>query len=289
MFAASSIAPMRGKAALLGALGAVGLWAGIGASAQAYDVVCRDGTISHAGGRQGACSHHGGVAGGGTTTPPVIAPPAPPVDQLPPVLTAGLYVGPTVVATGSAVTPPAISLRDDVAWPVSSVGYPLFVDWGDGQIETVPYTGIVTTSVGADFSLPQHVYAAPGVFAAAVSIADPAGHATTSPLLTITVAPTVTATDGYPRVVGTPRVGRTLTCVPGGWGDPAARIQYAWLRSGRVVASRVGTTYRVGRADQGRRIACRVTASNAISKATATSRARSVSRPLVRGPLRRGG
>lgn len=76
-----------------------------------------------------------------------------------------------------------------------------------------------------------------------------------------------------PSIVGQPRVGRALQCRRGGWdGTVPIRYAYAWLRNGRPLRGSRGVRYVVRRADRGRSLACRVTASNAARSLSATSR-----------------
>ena len=63
-----------------------------------------------------------------------------------------------------------------------------------------------------------------------------------------------------PVVSGTPKVGKQLHAGSGSWSPRPARVTYTWLRNGKVVPGRTGTSYAVGRADRGKRIQVRVTA-----------------------------
>ena len=77
-----------------------------------------------------------------------------------------------------------------------------------------------------------------------------------------------------PTLRGTPTVGSVLTCRPGTWtGTGPIVFSYRWLRGTRVLAGLVGNSRRLGRADAGRSVACRVWAGNARGAAAATSRA----------------
>jgi hypothetical protein len=75
-----------------------------------------------------------------------------------------------------------------------------------------------------------------------------------------------------PSVQGRPRVGGSLLCRRGTWqGTVPIRYAYAWLRNGRAVRGAGGARYVVRRADRGRRIACRVSATNAARSLSVTS------------------
>jgi hypothetical protein len=77
-----------------------------------------------------------------------------------------------------------------------------------------------------------------------------------------------------PKVIGTPRVGRRVTCTVGSWtAQPPIRAYAAkvsWKRGSRTVGS--GATRTVTRADVGRKLSCSVTVTNAVGSGRATSR-----------------
>jgi hypothetical protein len=77
-----------------------------------------------------------------------------------------------------------------------------------------------------------------------------------------------------PSIQGRPRVGRRLVCRRGTWdGTAPIRYAYAWLRNDLPVRGGGGPQYTVRRADRGRLLACRVTATNAARSLAARSRA----------------
>lgn len=89
-----------------------------------------------------------------------------------------------------------------------------------------------------------------------------------------TVIPTGATSVAAPTIGGLPRPGSALSCSTGLWsGTPPITFAYAWLRDGVVIPGQSGTAYTVTAADVGRRIACRVTGSNAAGAAVATSAA----------------
>ena len=83
-----------------------------------------------------------------------------------------------------------------------------------------------------------------------------------------TVVPPASTSD--PRIIGTARAGRTLTCAPGSW-TGAAGFAFAWLRDGKPVSGAARSAYTARRGDAGHALQCRVTARNAGGTATATS------------------
>ena len=246
------------------------------ATASAYMVYCKDGTISYAGGKSGACSHHGGVAGG---PPSGSGSTAPPVDSSPPTIVASAPTtsgGP--VSAGKPVTPPAFSVSDDVAWPYQADGYPATVDWGDGSAPTVVrFFPSSLAYVSVSVTAPAHTYVTAGAFTITVTVLDPAGRSTTATLLTATVVQPVAAPERYPRLSGTPRVGRLMSCRAGFWA-PDAQIKYRWLINGNTVPGRFGRQFRLRKRDVGSRVACRVLAVNEVSSGVATSSSKRVGR-----------
>jgi surface antigen len=64
-----------------------------------------------------------------------------------------------------------------------------------------------------------------------------------------------------PRVTGTARVGQVLRATPGSWSVGGTAIRYQWLADGSAVRGATGRTFTPGRAQQGRRVSVRVTAS----------------------------
>jgi hypothetical protein len=80
-----------------------------------------------------------------------------------------------------------------------------------------------------------------------------------------------------PVLQGVPAVGHRLTCRQGSWsGSPPLVFSYRWLRGGKVLAGAIGDSRRLGVADAGKLISCRVWAANATGVAQATSQARLV-------------
>lgn len=74
-----------------------------------------------------------------------------------------------------------------------------------------------------------------------------------------------------PRVTGSARVGRRLTCSAGTWtGAPA--LTYVWKRSGMTIEDQTKKTYTVRKADRRRSLKCTVTATNAGGKVSVASK-----------------
>jgi hypothetical protein len=147
------------------------------------------------------------------------------------------------------------------------------VDWGDGSSAAVSFPGISTPSVSVSITLPPHTYVLPGDFKVSVTVVDPASHSATATVTTAAIVPSLAPTARYPRLVGTPKVGRTLTCKPGDWGDDEAEIEFRWKVNGTRIPGFSDDTFRVRRRDQGRRLTCQVIERNAAFAARATSNA----------------
>lgn len=75
-----------------------------------------------------------------------------------------------------------------------------------------------------------------------------------------------------PTISGTVAVGQTLTAANGTW-TGAATITYTrqWLRDGVAISGATATTYVVQAADQTHKLSVRVTATNSVGSASATS------------------
>jgi Collagen triple helix repeat (20 copies) len=78
---------------------------------------------------------------------------------------------------------------------------------------------------------------------------------------------------GVTTIAGTPSVGEELTCIPSGFSGNGVDLSYEWLRSGVVIEGEDEATYTLVAADQGRAVACRVTATNSAGDADSTSEA----------------
>ncbi|GAA3539627.1 hypothetical protein [Nocardioides daeguensis] len=62
-----------------------------------------------------------------------------------------------------------------------------------------------------------------------------------------------------PVLSGKAKAGKKLRASAGTWSPAPSSVTYTWLRNGKVVAGRTGATYKLGKADRGKRIQVRVT------------------------------
>jgi hypothetical protein len=94
-------------------------------------------------------------------------------------------------------------------------------------------------------------------------------------------------------VAGTPKVGRVLSAAVAG-GSPGASVEFQWLNDGAVIPGATAATYRVVKADGGRRLSVRATSSQAgLASVSSESGMRGVaafysSRPKVKGSAKVG-
>ncbi|MGH2873739.1 MAG: hypothetical protein ACRDL5_14915, partial [Solirubrobacteraceae bacterium] len=91
---------------------------------------------------------------------------------------------------------------------------------------------------------------------------------------------TVPVDTARPVISGRPDHGRTLGCSTGGWTQAPTAFAYLWSRDGTPLIGATAHTYRVQQLDEGSRLTCTVTASNAAGAGgPATSAAVSVEVP----------
>ena len=91
-----------------------------------------------------------------------------------------------------------------------------------------------------------------------------------------------------PRIVGPNVVGYRIACKNGSWVWPgAASFTVQWLRAGKLRPGQASTSYKVGSADVGKKLACRVTlhaTTGALASATSSGSTAGVRLTLVRAP-----
>ena len=94
----------------------------------------------------------------------------------------------------------------------------------------------------------------------------------TSNATTITGANTAPVNTVAPAVTGANVVGSVLTCGTGTWtGNPTPTFTYAWYRGAGAISGATANTYTLVTGDVGQNITCRVTGTNVVDSATATS------------------
>jgi hypothetical protein len=94
-----------------------------------------------------------------------------------------------------------------------------------------------------------------------------------------TISPQPKPPRGYakspaPKVSGKTKKGRTLTLKTGAWSPKPDRISIKWYRNGKQIKTKAKTTYKLVRADVGKRITAGITVSGiGLQTVTATSKA----------------
>jgi hypothetical protein len=62
-----------------------------------------------------------------------------------------------------------------------------------------------------------------------------------------------------PKVSGTAKVGKKLTAKPGAWKPKGVKLSYQWLRGGKSIKGATTSTYKVVKADVGKKLSVKVT------------------------------
>jgi hypothetical protein len=110
-------------------------------------------------------------------------------------------------------------------------------------------------------------------------VAQSAGGTTASAFLTLTTPAVKPVSKAKPKLRGTARVGRTVTCTSGTWlGAPAPKLTYRWRIGTRVSSRYRSSRLKLASSMRGRKVACVVTARNAAGSVTARSPAVTVRR-----------
>jgi len=68
-----------------------------------------------------------------------------------------------------------------------------------------------------------------------------------------------TFTAPTPKISGTRKVGRTLTAKPGTWNPAPVVLTFQWYRSGKLISGASAVTYRLVKADKGKKLTVKVT------------------------------
>ena len=85
-----------------------------------------------------------------------------------------------------------------------------------------------------------------------------------------------TLTGVTPKITGTAKVGKILTTVPGSWKPAGTRLSYEWYRNSSKIKGATARTYRLVKADKGKKIRIKVTGRNTgyttLTKTSATTK-----------------
>jgi hypothetical protein len=147
---------------------------------------------------------------------------------------------------------------------------------GYGPAYSAPFK--ITFTGAGNYLLCGYVQGDFSTFAAGQLRGVVSGGSTPKPTPTPTPLPTPTPTptpaSAKPDVIFHPWITRkrhVLTCHPGTWANQPTSRAYRWSVKGRGKAVASGRTLKVRRSLRGRKLVCRVTASNAAGRATASS------------------
>ncbi|HSV38934.1 MAG TPA: hypothetical protein VLI04_09260, partial [Nocardioidaceae bacterium] len=66
-----------------------------------------------------------------------------------------------------------------------------------------------------------------------------------------------------PKLKGTFKVGKIITCAKGTWSPTPDSYKYAWFRGAKKIAGATKATYKLVKADKGKKVACQVTVKKA--------------------------
>jgi hypothetical protein len=91
-----------------------------------------------------------------------------------------------------------------------------------------------------------------------------------------------------PRITGRAQAGSTLSCTQGRWRWSPQSFKYTWLKNGRATNTH-RRRLKLAKADAGKRLSCRVTASNPAGRANATTRSIKVKAKPPKKPTGGGG
>lgn len=112
-------------------------------------------------------------------------------------------------------------------------------------------------------------------------VRDAAWNLSDEATVTITVAPG-TITSPVPTVLGTARVGRTLSAGTPTWGPGTVTKSYRWLRNGAAITGATAASYKLTAADLGKKVSVRVTGTKAgYPTVVRTSLAKTVARGIL--------
>lgn len=101
---------------------------------------------------------------------------------------------------------------------------------------------------------------------------------------TITAQKALTKTP-TPKITGTAAVGKTLKAVAGTWAPAKVTLKYQWLRGGKAISKATKSTYKLVKADVGKKISVKVTGSKShYTSVSKTSKAVTARYALTKTP-----
>lgn len=170
-----------------------------------------------------------------------------------PTVAGDAVAGETLTATSGAWTPAA----PDLSWAWTADGEPIA-----GQ-------------TGATLRLTRGLVGSRIAVTATASIGDTSVSRSSEETAAVRGA----VTSAKPKIAGKAQVGRKLRAKPGKWGPKPVTLRYTWLRNGKVIKGAGAASYKVKRADRGKRIQVRaIGTKSGYVTARATSRAVKIKR-----------
>lgn len=148
---------------------------------------------------------------------------------------------------------------------------------GEGQLTATPNPIPVQQGAAVSYDLSWQGLAPQTRYLGVVRYGD----SDVQTVLTVDSGEAAPAVVEAPTVSGTAKLGRTLTATPGTWNPADVTTAYQWLRDGEPVNGATSATYRVQRADLGRVLSVRVTATAPANGLTGTADSAGV--PVVVG------
>lgn len=174
----------------------------------------------------------------------------------------------TLVQSAMTANPPSLRAAPVVSG-TAAVGLTLTCDggaWTHAASTTIQWLrGASAVASGATYSVAAAD--AGQALTCRVTATNPygSGQAASTPLVVqapaVATPPPATSplVRALPRIFGVRRVGRTLVC-RGARFEGATRTSFRWLRNGRLIAGATRATYKLKRADRGKIITCRASA-----------------------------
>lgn len=159
---------------------------------------------------------------------------------------------PVAKATGDQVT---------VQWSVAAAGATAATGF---QVTLAPASGApIVHDVAGSSTSAVFTSLAPGTYTATVQAFNASGSSQLSaPSNLVEVKPVEVKpviSPATPKISGTAKVGKTLKAKPGTWKPTEVKVSYQWLRNGKAIKGANKASYKLTRADRGKKISVKVT------------------------------
>ncbi len=168
---------------------------------------------------------------------------------------------PTQITIPAGIQVEQIQASSGSAWNYRRAAADAAVAVAAGVIVTLPYE-VRTDAPAAPFLVDGAGTLSFSLFGAYVPQTPPAVRIGIPPINTV-----------LPAVTGTVDVGQTLTSTSGTWKGTGNAYAYQWYRDNQILVGATAATHVIATADIGTTLTCKVTATNSVGSATATSNA----------------